>query len=249
MGESQAIGGPAAGPPGLFVTGTDTEVGKTYVTALIARQLVAEGRRVGVYKPVASGCVPESGGLVSEDAAALWEAAGRPLSLRQVCPQRFKAPVAPNRSAAAEGKTVDAGLLRSGVDPWTASGADGRPAFDFVLVEGAGGLLSPISDADYVADLAIDLHARFGWPLLVAAANKLGTINATLQTVITASAYRTGLPVAGVVLSQVAERPDTSAASNHLDIARSSPAPLLADVRFGGGFEEAIDWLSLATAP
>ena len=225
-------------PPGLFITGTDTEVGKTYIAALIAKQLVAEGKRVGVYKPVASGCVFEGEDLVSEDAVALWEAAGKPFTLEQVCPQRFKAPVAPNRAAAAEGKKVDSQLLRTGVEPWL--------GFDFMIVEGAGGLLSPISDDDYVADVAIDLHAKFGWPLLVVAPNKLGTINATLQTIITASAYRTGLPVAGIVLNQTAESPDISAASNHLDIARSSPAPLLADVRFGGGFEVAVDWLAVA---
>ncbi|MEM6799327.1 MAG: dethiobiotin synthase [Planctomycetota bacterium] len=222
-------------PPGLFITGTDTEVGKTYVTALIARQLVAEGKRVGVYKPVASGCIFEGEELVAEDAVALWEAAGKPLTLEQVCPQRFKAPVAPNRAAAAVGQKVDPQRLRSGIEPW-------RTGFDFVLVEGAGGLLSPLSDEDYVADLAIDL----GYPLVIVAPNKLGTINATLQTIITASAYRTGLPVAGVVLSQVSENPDISAASNHVDIARSSPVPLLADVRWGDGFEAAVDWVALA---
>ncbi len=221
--------------PGLFITGTDTEVGKTYVASLIARQLVAEGKRVGVYKPVASGCVVEGDDLVSEDAVELWEAAGQPLSLEQVCPQRFKAPVAPNRAAAAVGEKVDPQRLRSGIEPWLTG-------FDFVLVEGAGGLLSPLSDEDYVADLAIDL----GYPLVIVAPNKLGTINATLQTIITASAYRTGLPVAGVVLNHVSENPDISAASNHLDIARSSPVPLLADVRWGGEFEEAVDWLALA---
>ncbi|MEN1679487.1 MAG: dethiobiotin synthase [Planctomycetota bacterium] len=226
--------------PGLFVTGTSTEVGKTYVTSLIARQLVGEGLRVGVYKPVASGCViGEDDQLVSEDATSLWEAAGRPLTLEAVCPQRFKAPLAPNRAAACEQKTVDSRRLREGVAPWL----DG---FDFVLVEGAGGLLSPLSDEDYNADLAIDLHASHRWPLLVVAANTLGTINATLQTIITANAYRSGVPVAGVVLSQVDERPDPSAASNHLDIARSSPAPLLADVRWQGGFDQPVDWLKVA---
>lgn len=231
-----------APPSGLFITGAGTEVGKTYVASLIARQLLAEGKRVGVYKPVASGCVPgDSGGLISTDARDLWEAAGRPLTLNAVCPQRFGAPLAPNRAAACEQKTVDADRLRTGVRPWL-------EGFDFVLVEGAGGLLSPLSDRDYNADLAIDLHAAHGWPIVVVAANALGAINATLQTVIAATAYRSGLPVAGVVLSQVNEQPDASAASNHLDIARCSPAPLLADVRWGGGFESPIDWLAVARA-
>ena len=63
---------------GLFIAGTDTNVGKTYVAAMIARQLVAEGRRVGVYKPVASGCRWEGNELLSDDAVSLWEAAGKP---------------------------------------------------------------------------------------------------------------------------------------------------------------------------
>ena len=78
---------------GLFITGTGTGVGKTYVAALIARSLVAAGKRVGVYKPVASGCELQTGELVSPDAVTLWEAAGKPGTLQQVCPQRFAAPL------------------------------------------------------------------------------------------------------------------------------------------------------------
>jgi dethiobiotin synthetase len=74
---------------GFFITGTGTGVGKTYVGALIARALRESGKRVGVYKPVASGCQQKDGRLVSPDALALWEAAGRPGALEQVCPQAF----------------------------------------------------------------------------------------------------------------------------------------------------------------
>ena len=82
--------------PGLFITGTDTGVGKTYVAALIARSLAASGRRVGVYKPAASGCPRDPDGrLVSGDAVALWEAAGQPGELEYVCPQCFAAPLGP----------------------------------------------------------------------------------------------------------------------------------------------------------
>ena len=76
---------------GLFITGTGTDVGKTYVGALIADALVRQERRVGVYKPVASGCRVDAGRLVSDDALALWMAAGCPGSLDNVCPQRFAA--------------------------------------------------------------------------------------------------------------------------------------------------------------
>src|SRR6478672_12727722 len=175
---------------GFFITGTGTGVGKTYVGALIARTLSDAGRRVGVYKPVASGCEMRGGELVSPDAVALWEAAGRPATLQQVCPQRFAAPLAPHLAARAEGRQVDSKLLRRGIEFW-------RTTSDVVIVEGAGGLMSPISDEDYNADLV----AAFGFPLLVVAANVLGTINATLQTLITARTFRDGLHVAGVVLN------------------------------------------------
>ena len=64
--------------PSLFITGTDTEVGKTYVTALVAQTLVAQGHRVGIYKPAASGGEHQAGVLVSDDALRLWQAAGAP---------------------------------------------------------------------------------------------------------------------------------------------------------------------------
>src|SRR3954469_2349385 len=101
---------------GLFITGTGTGVGKTYVGALVARTLRDAGKRVGVYKPVASGCEIHGGKLVSPNAMALWEAAGRPGTLEQVCPQLFTAPLAPHLAARAEGRRVDPALLREGID-------------------------------------------------------------------------------------------------------------------------------------
>src|SRR3990172_9828490 len=175
---------------GLFITGTGTGVGKTYVAALIARALNSAGKRVGVYKPAASACERHGNELVSPDALALWEAAGRPATLDQVCPQRFAAALAPHLAARAEGRRVDQALLRSGLESW-------RKSCDIVLVEGAGGLMSPVSDDDYNADLADE----FGYPLVVVAANVLGTINATLQTLIVADTFREGLTIAGVILN------------------------------------------------
>ena len=143
---------------GLFITGTDTGVGKTYVAALVARALAAEGRRVGVYKPVASGCRRQGDRLVSDDALSLWEAAGRPGELERVCPQRFAAPLAPHLAARAEDARVDEEQLRRGLDYWIERS-------DIVIVEGVGGLMSPLTDDEYVADLAYE----FGYPLVVVA--------------------------------------------------------------------------------
>ncbi|HEY3393424.1 MAG TPA: dethiobiotin synthase [Lacipirellulaceae bacterium] len=236
---------------GLFITGTGTGVGKTYVAALIARVLRDSGKRVGVYKPVASGCELDKGEPVSPDALALWEAAGRPGTLEQVCPQRFAAPLAPHLAARAEGRRVDPQLLRDGIKFW-------RETSDFVLVEGAGGLMSPLSDEDYNADLA----AEFDYPLLVVSANVLGTINATLQTLITADTYGRagskeqgarskrsgGLIVRGVVLdSPTAATVDASGASNADELSCRCGVPLLATVEHGGRFDREVDWWTLAT--
>jgi dethiobiotin synthetase len=205
---------------GLFIAGTDTGVGKTFVGALIARALVATGKRVGVYKPAASGCRRESAELVSDDALALWQAAGRPGRLEDVCPQRFAAPLAPHLAARAEGREIDAALLRSGLSAWS--------DYEVVLVEGAGGLMSPLGDEDYVADLA----SEFGYPLVIVTPNRLGAVNQTLQALITAASFRDGLPVLGVILNEVfpPAHDDASRATNGAEIAARAVPPLLAHV-------------------
>ena len=226
-------------PLGLFVTGTDTEVGKTYVAALIAKSLTSAGHRVGVYKPSASDCVSDGNQLVSEDAVALWEAAGRPFSLEAVCPQRFRAPMAPHLSAIAEGRQMDSQLLRTGISGWT-------DHCDIVIVEGSGGLMSPVNETEYVADLAHD----FGYPLVLVSANVLGAINQTLQSLVTAATFRDGLPVAGVVLndSQIFEG-DVSIGSNQAEIAKRSKAPVLTRIRYESSeIVDDIDWHGLAKA-
>lgn len=226
-------------PLGLFVTGTDTEVGKTYVAALIAKSLVAAGHRVGVYKPSASDCVNDGSQLVSEDAIVLWEAAGRPHDLSSVCPQRFRAPMAPHLSAIAEGRQVDSQLLRTGISVW----AD---HCDIVIVEGSGGVLSPINETEYVADLAAD----FGYPLILVSANVLGAINQTMSSLAAAENFKNGLHVAGIVLndSQIFEG-DISISSNQAEITKRSSAPVLTRVRYQATeFKDDIDWHQLANS-
>jgi dethiobiotin synthetase len=222
---------------GLFITGTDTEIGKTYVAALVARSLVAAGHRVGVYKPAASGCTRRGGTLVTLDAERLWLAAGSPGTLEEVCPQVFEAPLAPHLAAAAEGRKLDAALLRRGLDAWIERS-------DVVLVEGAGGLMSPLGEDEYVADLAHD----FGFPLLVVARNTLGTINHVLQTLVTATTFRDGLDVAGIVLNEPCPRSDDpSTEQNAREIRRRAVPPLLAEVGFGTErFKPAVDWYQVA---
>ncbi len=223
--------------PGLFITGTNTEIGKTYVAALIARALAAAGHKVGVYKPVASGCRREGNELVADDAVLVWEAAGRPGELELACPQRFEAALAPHLAAEAEARQVDADLLRTGIEYW-------RQRSDIILVEGVGGLMSPVSKDDYVADLADE----FGFPLIVVAPNTLGTINATLQTLIAASCFREGLDIAGVVLNNpISPGDDASRSTNRQELAARCIPPILAEVPWQAtDFDTAVDWFALA---
>jgi dethiobiotin synthetase len=172
---------------GLFVAGTDTDVGKTRVAAALARELTAAGRRVGVYKPVASGW----NGAASSDAAALWEAAGRPGTLAEVCPQVFRAALSPPRAAALEGRCVDEELVRAGFSTAAANR-------DIVVVEGAGGLFSPLSERW----LNVDLACLLGLPVVIVDSARLGAIGRTLATARAARAA--GATVVAVVLSQVA---------------------------------------------
>jgi dethiobiotin synthetase len=205
----------------LFFAGTDTDVGKTYVASLVAGGLKQSGQRVGVYKPVASGCENHAGQLVAGDAVQLWQAAGRPRTLDDVCPQRFAAPLAPPQSAAAEGKQIDIDLLRRGAECWI----DG---FDVRIIEGAGGLLSPLADGL----LNIDFLQEFaGAKLIIVAANRLGVIHQVLATC--EAARHRGVVPTGVILSQTTRDGDESVATNRRGIERYSDIPILGSIAFG----------------
>jgi dethiobiotin synthetase len=226
--------------PGLFLTGTDTDVGKTTVAVAVVRLLVAAGLRVGVYKPVASG-VPA--GTSTSDAQRLWEAAGRPLSLEAVCPQVFSLPLSPPRSARAAGGRVDERLLRDGLTAW-------QRASDLLVVEGAGGLFSPLGERVLNADLARD----FGLPLVLVDSARLGAIGRTLATVCAARA--SGLSVAAVVLSQVLPDSDGEVAelssggiarANLADIAQHlGPTPVTLLPHGAAAFSPPLPWRQLA---
>jgi dethiobiotin synthetase len=231
----------------LFITGTNTGVGKTWVASTIARWLCRHGRRVGVYKPVLTGCSTNFGGdgieafeASQDDDLVLWRAAGRPGDPAKVSPQRFRAPLAAPLAARAESREVDPQLLRTGLDYWLTQS-------DIVLVEGAGGWMSPVSDSEYIADLALDL----GFPVLIVAPNELGVINQTLQTVIAASSYRGGIAIAGIVLNH--PRPidvgaDPSLRENFRELARRCTSPVLAELAWqAADFDRPIDWARLIT--
>jgi dethiobiotin synthetase len=174
-------------PGGLFVTGTDTGVGKTVVTCALARALRKAGVDVGVMKPCETGVGPAG----PEDARALLAASGAGDALDEVCPERLALPAAPSAAAAAEGRAVDLGRIR-------AAAARLAARHELLLVEGAGGLLVPLAPGVSMADLA----AGLGYPVLVVARGALGTINHTLLTL--EALERRGLALAGVVVCHAA---------------------------------------------
>lgn len=222
---------PAPNPRVLFFAGTDTDVGKTHVASLAVAELRHSGRCVAVYKPVASGCVDRDGERISGDAMSLWEAAGRRGDWQSVCPQRFLAPLAPPQAAAEEGRQVDETLLIQGFTNAVAES-------EIAIVEGAGGLLSPLSNRWLNSDLA----ARLGGDVVIVAANRLGVIHQVLATL--AAAESLGLSILGVVLNTPAAVSDGSVASNAAALRRWTHVPLLAEVPYGG-VATGIDWASL----
>ena len=204
-------------PWGLFITGTDTGVGKTVVAAALALALKARGLKVGVMKPVESGCRRVDGVLVPEDALFLQAAAGCQAPLEQINPYALERPVAPALAAELEGVSIEMPRIEAAYRALASS-------HDVVLVEGAGGLMAPL-----VADLRmLDLALALGLPALVVAHNALGVINHTSLTVRVARAA--GLRIVGVVLSKVAPRGDTAALSNRASLERWGDAPLLGEV-------------------
>jgi dethiobiotin synthetase len=186
--------------PGLFITGTDTDVGKTFVTCLISRALQENGFRVGVYKPVCSGAQKtESGTLFWPDIQHLSQSVNDEFPEEWICPQRFIAPFSPPQAALMEQREVDSGQLRSGAARWEGE-------VDVLLTEGVGGLLCPLTTKEIVASFAADL----GFPLLIVVKPDLGTINHTLMTVEIAKAR--GLKIAGIVMNSTSLLVDERAA-------------------------------------
>ena len=195
---------------GYFITGTDTDAGKTHVTCALATRARARGHKVFAFKPIETGCGPGArGGLVGADQELLAAAAGdwQQGLLRGV--YRFALPAAPLVAAEQAGQTIDVALIeRAARDAVAQSGAT------WTLVEGAGGWRVPITS---VADMG-SLARTFGLPVLVVARARLGTINHTLLTI--EAIERDGLSVAGVVLSRRPEDDPDAARSNQAQIQR-----------------------------
>ena len=175
----------------LCILGTDTEIGKTYVTAKLAGELVRAGRRIGVYKPAASGVALGSG---ESDADFLAAAARVEVPIERVCPQCFAAPLAPPVAASLEGRLVNEQQLISGAVWW-------QERCQLLLVEGAGGVLSPISQRWTCLDLALELSKVIeSFHVLLVTEHRLGMVNQTLMAL--EAIDRRKLPLLGTFINQ-----------------------------------------------
>lgn len=158
---------------GLFVTGTDTGVGKTRVAVALIHALRAHGLRVVAMKPVSAGCAP---GELNEDVVALMQAANVDADVRDVNPYAFAEPVAPHIAAAAAGMRIDLEVI-------AAAYARLAVQADAVVVEGAGGWRVPLNEREDMADLA----QRLGLPVVLVVGLRLGCLNhasLTLESIV-----------------------------------------------------------------
>ena len=187
---------------GVFITGTDTEVGKSVLAASICAALAASGERVAAFKPVVTG-LDDPPGEFGHDHELLASAASAGQAPEDVAPYRFGPPVSPHLAADVALTTVDpAELLRTAL------------RHELLVCEGVGGLMVPLTPGYLVRDLALDL----GLPVVIAARTGLGTINHTLLTVEAARAG--GLRVAAVVMTPWPEEPHVMERSNRETIER-----------------------------
>jgi dethiobiotin synthetase len=186
---------------GVFITGTDTCVGKTFFACKLAALLRDSGYRVGVMKPAESGCAERQGRLFPEDAILLKDASASQDPLDKICPYQLREPLAPSVAAQRQGITLKIDKLMDLYDEISSG-------HDITLVEGAGGLMVPLLPSYTYADFARALKL----PVIVVAANRLGMINHLLLTL--EHARCKALKVLGYVLNQLESGASLAAETN-----------------------------------
>jgi dethiobiotin synthetase len=193
---------------GVFVTGTDTGVGKSIVAGAVCAALVARGDPVAAFKPVVTG-LGQSPDDWPEDQVLLAQAAGGRQTPEDVAPYRFEPAVSPHFAAELAGETIEPVRL-----------LDVARRHELLVCEGVGGLMVPITTGYLVRDLAVDLAL----PLVIAARSGLGTINHTLLTI--AAARSAGLAVAGVVMTPWPDEPEPIERSNRATVEQLGGVPV-----------------------
>ena len=197
---------------GIFITGTDTDVGKTWVGTRLIQALKAHDINVKPRKPVESGW-PDSSDLTSTDTWKLAEAAGYLEDLDSVCPNRFPAPLSPVRAARMVGNKLTLSTIKQQC-------LSGITEDDFVYIEGAGGFYSPLVEDGLNADFA----SQLALPVVLVANNKLGCISQVLLCC--EVMQRRHLDLRAIILNQVNPEDSTQAMNNQEDIAEYVNQPV-----------------------
>ncbi len=190
---------------GIFITGTDTGVGKTVVAGGLACALKKEGLDIGIMKPVQTGCFETAYGLIATDTNFLIDLSGVKDDIGLIAPYRFKEPLAPSVAAEIEGREIDIEKVASSYNKLTQK-------HNFIIIEGAGGILAPI----WKDFLFIDLIKRLSVPIIIVARIGLGTINHTLLTV--RCAQDNGIEIIGVIFNHTSNKEDGVAEKTNPDI-------------------------------
>jgi dethiobiotin synthetase len=213
-------------PQGFFITGTDTSVGKTIVTACLLSLYQKHSLSVGVMKPVETGVDPECSSSANSDAKFLMEIARCDDPLALVSPIRLKIPASPYQAAKMENRPIN-------IDAIIQSFHTLAGKYENMLVEGAGGLLVPLTSNYLVCDLIRDL----GLPLLVVGRNALGTLNHTLLTLRVAK--QEGISVRGVILNRCELGESNAIEKEHAKIITElSGVPVLGEIPFIGNVSD-----------
>ncbi|MDP2951749.1 MAG: dethiobiotin synthase [Chloroflexota bacterium] len=205
---------------GIFISGTDTGVGKTLVAGGLAALLKEKGIDVGVMKPAESGCRREKGRLMPEDALFLKEMAGCQDELELINPYALEHPLAPALAAELEGVDIRLEVIRQAYNTLASR-------HDVVLVEGAGGMLVPLAPRCFMADLARELG---GLPVLLVVRALLGTINHTLLSLY--YARREGIEVLGIVMNHTSPPSGLAESLNADALQRWGARPFLGSLPF-----------------
>jgi len=180
---------------GFFITGTDTDVGKTYVAGCIATSLIKRGNTVTPRKPIASGCIRlEDGHLLPEDALFLQQSCQSPEDLDTICPYQFEPAISPHSAIKNAGLNISIQHLK------LACQTDNH---QFTLVEGAGGFYSPLAQDGLNKDLAVQLN----YPVILVVANRIGCINQTLLSI--EAIKQSGLVLHSIIVNQMDPLDDT----------------------------------------
>lgn len=193
----------------FIITGTDTGVGKTYVSCLIIKELLRRGVSVAPYKPLACGD--------REDPRRLREVAPEGMSLEDINPLYYKSPTSPLVAARFEHVPVDLDLLVESYNKL-------EEKYGTVLVEGVGGWEVPLTPKENFGDFA----ARLGLPVVLVVANKLGALNHAILTLNAIKAR--GLECAGIVFNSMADEWDTASVTNRGIIEELTQLPVLAEL-------------------